>query len=738
MSNTLRLLVATVVTVVGVAHGALAQVSVGENGRQVIHAVYVPKGINVDGKLDEPVYGQVSGAIEFFQQEPQEGAPATEKTEVWVLFDDQNLYVCARLWDTHPERLVASEMRRDQANDIYANDNFSIVLDTFHDQRTGYYFMTNALGALRDVQFQSEKEANSDWNPVWNPKVQRFERGWTVEAEIPFKSIRYPSEGEQVWGFNLRRRVIWKNEVTYATKIPAAIGASGVYRLQDEATLVGLRTPPAARNLDIKPYAISRLTTDKTVQPVINNQATGDVGGDLKYGIGQGLTADVTYNTDFAQVEDDLQQVNLTRFGVFFPEKREFFLEGQVIFNFGGAGGGDIPTMFFSRQIGLARGVAVPILGGGRLTGKAGKYSIGILNIQTDKSDAASEPTTNFGVVRVRHDILGRSYIGFVGTQRTPSGNSGHNNTLGGADAGIAFGVTTINAYYARTATPGLRGNSASYMGQYDYGGDRYGLDVQHLVVQPNFNPEMGFVRRQNFSTNAVTARFSPRPGPDTVGLRAFRKFYYIGTYSRIATASGDHHVQSGASSGSFNFDLNNGASFTSSVERDREVLDTPFQIAPGVRIATGDYSFTQVNASYSFQPSWRVRGSVSGGIGQFYDGTRQSVSYTGRVEIAKRFIIEPIIQFNWVDLIAGSFQSNLYQSRATYTISPRSWIGTLVQYNASAQTLSSNTRFRWEYTPGSDLFVVYSEGRATNVYDRFADLQTRAVVVKATHLFRY
>jgi hypothetical protein len=700
--------------------------------RPVIQAVYVPQGLSVDGRLDEPIYSSVTASGGFIQQEPEEGKPATEKTDVWVFFDDKNLYIAARMWDSHPERMIANEMRRDAGTDIVNNENFSVIVDTFHDQRSGFYFMTNMLGALRDASFVSERQSNSEWNPIWNPRSARFEQGWTTEIEIPFKSLRYTGEGEQTWGIQFRRGVRWKNEVSYFTRVPASVGAFAVYRMADAATLTGLRTPAAGKNLEIKPYASSRISTDTVVRPAISNEVDGDVGVDVKYGMTQALTADFTYNTDFAQVEDDLQQVNLTRFGLFFPEKREFFLEGQGIFSFGGATGSDTPTMFFSRQIGLFRGAAVPILGGGRLTGKVGNYSIGLIDIQTDESGPAGAPSTNFGVARVRRDIFGKSYVGVLATHRNPSG--GRQNTLVGADANLAFGLTSVTAYYARTTTPGLSGKDASYAGALEHNGDRYGLNAQYLAVEENFNPEVGFLRRQNFRTYSASARFSPRPA--RTHMKAFRKFYYESGIDYTTNTAG--RLESRSASGSLRTELENGGEISASVTQDHEVLENSFPIATNVTIPVGEYRFARAAGSYTLPPVYRVRGTFSGNTGEFYDGTRHEARFSGRVEISKQVTVEPTLSLNWIDLRAGAFKTNLISARTTYTLSPRSALGALVQYNSGAHTVSSNIRFRWEYVPGSDLFIVYSEGRTTLLPDRLADLQNRAFVVKITRMFRY
>ncbi|HJN93491.1 MAG TPA: DUF5916 domain-containing protein, partial [Dehalococcoidia bacterium] len=312
-------------------------VSRDPQGRVTVRATRVPEPILLDGQLDEDVYTAVPAGSDFIQQDPSEGAPATERTEVWVFFDDRNVYISARCWDSHPERMVANELRRDHTN-LAFNENFAIVLDTFYDRRNSFMFHTNPLGGLTDALTTDERNFNKDWNTVWDVKTGRFEQGWIVEMAIPFKSLRYTSAPEQVWGVNFRRSVRWKNEISYLTPIPASYGMAGISRVSQAATLVGIETPGGAKNLEIKPYAISTLTTDRAAEPMRSNDLGGNLGFDLKYGLTRSLIGDFTYNTDFAQVEDDEQQVNLTRFSLFFPEKREFFLEGQGIFAFAGAG----------------------------------------------------------------------------------------------------------------------------------------------------------------------------------------------------------------------------------------------------------------------------------------------------------------------------------------------------------------------------------------------------------------
>ncbi|MBI4264769.1 MAG: carbohydrate binding family 9 domain-containing protein, partial [Acidobacteria bacterium] len=390
----------------------------------------------VDGRLEEAVYSSVPAISDFVQQEPNEGAPATEKTEVWVFYDADNVYVVARCWESEPDRVIANEMRRDNTTIFQGNDNFAFAFDTFYDRRNVVSFDVNPVGGRLDGQVTNERQINTDWNPVWDLAVGRFEGGWTLETAVPFKSLRYQPGRAQIWGINLRRRNLWKNEWSFVTPIPNSFGTRGIFQASLAATLVGLEAPPGSKNLELKPYIVSSLRSDTTVRPAVANDVDGDVGLDVKYGLTQNLTADFTYNTDFAQVEADEQQINLTRFSLFFPEKREFFLENQGTFSFGGVAtraGGDAPVLFYSRRIGLNQGTVVPIEGGGRLTGRVGRFSVGVLGIRTEEEAASRARPTTFSVVRLKRDVLRRSSVGLMVTNRSVA--------QAGTGANTAYGI---------------------------------------------------------------------------------------------------------------------------------------------------------------------------------------------------------------------------------------------------------------------------------------------------------
>jgi hypothetical protein len=709
-----------------------ATVTRDAEGRVTMRAARVA-GLTLDGRLDEPVYLDVPAVTDFLQQEPLEGQLATEKTDVWVFFDEGNVYVAARMWDSHPERMVANEMRRD-SNNIFQNDNFGVAFDTYHNQRTGFFFQTNPLGGLRDALVSDEGQPNYEWDTVWDVKTGRFEQGWTTEILIPFKSLRYEGNEAQIWGVNFRRVVRWKNETSLLTRIPASYGGRGITMFSLAATLVGIEPPAVSRNIEIKPYTIAESLTNLNANPPVSSDVDGDFGVDVKYGLTRSLIADFTYNTDFAQVEDDEQQVNLTRFSLFFPEKREFFLEGQGIFEFGGVGngGGDAPVMFFSRRIGLDGGTTVPIDVGGRVTGRVGPYALGFINIETDEHEPTGRPSTNFTVARLRRDVLRRSNVGVIFTRRGPAIEGGGANALIGLDAKFAFFQDVeVSSYYAQSSTPGREGDDHSYRFDFRYNADRYGASFEHLAVGENFNPEVGFVRRDDFRQYSGSLRFSPRPRTNPV----IRKLNYSGRLDYLMSGAGRLETREGVAS--FGIDFENSDRFEVEYGSNYELLEEPFEISDGIVLPIGGYDFGGLDVDYQLGPQRRVSGGLTFSRGTFYTGDRTEVGFNGRVEITPQLSIEPRLAFNWIDLVEGRFTTELVSARTTYTMSPRMFVGALVQYNSSNATLTSNIRFRWEYRPGSDIFVVFSEGRDTLAPD-YPALQNRGVVLKLTRLFRF
>jgi TolB-like protein len=706
------------------------------NGRTTLRAVRLERPLVFDGRLDEEVYQTVVPVSDFIQQDPDEGSLATERTEAWIFFDDDNIYVAGRCWDSQPERMIANEMRRD--GPVMQNENFAVLLDTFYDRRNGYIFHANPIGGMFDGDVRPT--LNRDWNGVWDVRTGRFDGGWTIEMVIPFKTLRYRSGREQIWGVNLRRIVRWKNELSYLVSVPSSFGLGGIAQPSRGATLVGLEVPGASSNIEIKPYAITDVASNVTTDPPIDNEVGGDFGFDLKYGVTESLTADFTYNTDFAQVEADEQQVNLTRFSLFFPEKREFFLEGQGIFDFGGVrsaggmggGGGLTPVLFFSRRIGLNGGQPVPIDAGGRLTGKVGPFTVGALHIQTAAVEESGTRATAFDVIRVKRDILRRSSIGGLVTRRSVTEDGTGSGETYGLDGAFSFyDNLDIIASIARTDTPGVTGDNLSYRANVDYNGDRYGIQLERLVIDENFDPQVGFVQRGDVQRSFGLLRFSPRPNID-----AIRKFIWDASGDYITNGAG--RLETRTIEAGFGIDFQNSDQFRTRFSRNYELLVEPFRIRPGVTIPAAAYEFDEVQVNYNFGQQRRMAGRVQASHGTFYDGEKTSFSIGGgRIEVTPQISLEPGLTIDWVDLPHGKFTSKLISTRSTYTVTPRMYVGALVQYNATRSTVNSNIRFRWEYIPGSEMFVVYTEERDT-LSPRFPTLQNRALVIKANRLFRF
>jgi hypothetical protein len=705
-----------------------------------IRAVRLSEPLRLDGLLDEPLYATEAPVTDFLQTEPDEGRPATERTDVWVSFDRDHVYVSFRCFESDASRLVANEMRRDSNAIWQGNDLVGFIFDTFHDRRNAVLFTANAIGGRQDGQVTNERQWNGDWNPVWDVKTGWFDGGWTVEAAIPFKSLRYRAGAEQTWGFNALRVNRWKNEMSLIAPGPPGQGQQGLQYSSIAPTLVGIEAPHQSVHLDAKPYIVSDFTSERTGSAPVND-GRASIGLDVKYGISQNVMADLTVNTDFAQVEADEQQVNLTRFSLFFPEKREFFLENQGLFAFGGAATGgqnasasSTPILFYSRRIGLDEGQIVPLRAGGRITGRAGRYSFGVLNIRTGQNDDDPEatPAANFAVVRVRRDILRRSSVGVLVTDRSAGAIGGGRNLAYGFDGGFGFFANlNLNTYWARTRTDGLSGDDTSHRAQLDYNGDRYGLQLERLSVGEDFRPEVGFVRRGNMRRTFGEARFSPRlPRVESV-----RKLLWSGSVDYVENGSG--LLETREQQATFGIDFENSDVLRLEYTRTFESLPRAFEISPGIELPVAGYDYGSVRINYNIGQRRRVSAQLALDHGTFYSGHRTSVQVSrGRVNVSSQLSLEPTYALNRVTLAEGAFTSHLLGSRITYTMTPAMFASALVQYRSDGRMVSTNARLRWEYRPGSELFVVYNEERDT-LGRSFPSLMNRAIIVKVNRLFR-
>lgn len=723
-------------------------------GQATVRAIRLTAPLKVDGVLDEEVYAREKPFGGLIQVTPRYGEPQSERSDIWITYDDRNIYLSCRCWDSAPpDEWIINELRRD-TNGLRQNDHIGAMFDTFYDRRSGFGFYTNPLGARADYSVVDEGGPNTDWNPVWTSRGGRFDGGWTVEMAIPFKSLRYRAGPNQVWGLQLRRSIRRKNEWAYLTPVPQILaGPQALNRISAAGTLVGLDLPESGRNLELKPYVVSRVTTDRVRTPAVSGEFGGDVGGDMKYAVTPNLTADLTVNTDFAQVEIDEQQVNLTRFSLFFPEKRDFFLEGRGIFDFARGGSGvsgsfgpsDTPYLFYSRRIGLNANRIVPIDVGGRLTGKIGPYAIGLMNIQTGREAVSGTEPTNFTILRLKRDVFARSAIGLMATNRSVSSTGTGSNQAYGMDG--AFSLTqdlSLGAYWARTETTGLSGNDQSYQARVDYNTDRYGARAEFLSVGANFRPEIGFTRRTDINRSVAELRFSPRPR----GLPSIRKLTWSASGEYVENGNGA--VDSRIFAGRFGTEFESSDQFQLDVLRTYEFLEQPFTPAGSpVAIAPGAYSFDAVTAAMTFGAQRRVSGTVSVLAGQFYDGTIRSITLGpgpmtsgGRVSILKQLSVEPTVSLARIELPAAAFTTRLGRARIDYGFSPLMFASALFQYNSADRALSTNLRFRWEYAPGSEIFLVYTDERDTagdGVVPAPAvrGLKNRALVFKVNRLLR-
>jgi hypothetical protein len=724
-------------------------------GQATVRAIKLSVPLKLDGVLDEDVYTREAPFGGLIQVAPDFGDPSTERSDIWITYDDKNIYVTCRCHDTAPpEAWVVNELRRDTGG-LRNNEHIGVLFDTFYDRRSGFAFYTNPLGARADYSVVDEGGSNTDWNPVWTSKTGRFDGGWTVEMAIPFKSLRYRAGPNEVWGIQIRRSIRHKNEWAYLTPVPRILaGPQALNRVSAGGTLVGLDLPEAGKNIELKPYVVSRLTTDHVRKPPVNDEVGTEIGGDIKYAVTPNLTADVTLNTDFAQVEIDEQQVNLTRFSLFFPEKRDFFLEGRGIFDFarGGTGasngtvGPDTPYLFYTRRIGLNNGAVIHIDEGGRLTGKLGPWAVGLMNIQTGPDAATATGATNFSVVRLKRDILSRSSIGVMATNRSAAAAGKGSNAAYGADG--TFLLTqdlTVGTYWAQTNTSGVSGENQSYQGRVDYSADRYGAQAEFLSVGRNFDPQVGFRRRFDINRSFGQLRFSPRP----VHMPNVRKFSFSTSGEYVEHGSGG--VDARVFAGHFSTEFASSDLFNIDVNHDYEFLRQPFTPSGApVAIAPGGYTYSDVAMSYTFGAQRRASGTMTVQAGKYYDGTIRSVTFgpgntfsAARIAILQRLALEPTFTITSVDRPKGSFTTRLARTRVDYGFTPLMFASALLQYSSADRAFSTNLRFRWEYAPGSELFLVYTDERDTTD-DRYATattvrgLRNRAFVIKINRLFRY
>jgi hypothetical protein len=690
----------------------------------------------LDGLLDEPVWQTTPMASGFKQREPLDGAAASEVTEVRVVYDETTLYVGVMAYDSEPHTIISRILQRDKlmsadefggTPQFGGDDAVAILFDSFHDSRNATVFATNPNGAEFEALITDEgREFNIDWRTVWQVKAQRTPDGWSAEFAIPFRSLRFPAgtSGDS-WGFNVYRVIRRKNEEVLWSGWSRS--TEGFHRVSSAGHLENLTNlPRGGLNVEAKPYLLVGGTQEQD-ETDIDTDPRLDVGVDAKYEVRPGLVLDMTVNTDFAQVEVDDEQVNLTRFSLFFPEKREFFLENAGIFEFGFRGAFEPPPflLFFSRQIGIAEDGEVPVLGGLRLTGRVGDQTIGLLNVVTDS--AYDQAPTNFAVARVKRDIGDRHFVGAMLTDRRD-----HNgwNTAGGVDWSFwPTGTLNVQGFGVRTGTSEDGGDDFAYRMNLDYSTDRVGGNLQHMMIGPEVAADAGFVTRTNIRRTDGHLRLSPRP--KVLGLRKVDLFTSFNVQTRL-----DGVLQDWAVGGALSPQWNSGENLMLWYGRGFNRIDESFELGDDVEVPVGDYDLWQV---FLFANTSSNRPVVLG-TQSIFQGTfgGHMLSFNGDLTVNPNANVSLTGRFNHnvVDVPDGSFTADVISVRLSYAFSTRLFANTLLQYNNLDNSVSANVRVNFIHSPGSDLFIVFNERRGNeNALWAFSD---RGAAVKVTYLARF
>ena len=695
--------------------------------------------IRLDGRLDDADWSRADSIVDFRQREPDEGAPASERTTAKVLRDDDALYVAVRAWDRQMPALRATQLRRDA--DLRSDDNLSLLIDSFHDRRSGFLFRTNANGAMWDAQLTGAGDDDADWNGIWSVATARDSTGWTAEFRIPFRSLRFDAGAGAAFGFNVRRFIRRTNEEVLWQSWGRTQGLS---KLQNAGDLVGLGVLKRARNIELKPYALARaVTATHGVDGERTGSATSSAKGglDAKLAVSPTLTADFTVNTDFAQVESDRQAINLSRFPLFFPEKRDFFLESGSIFAFGTPSSAQL---FYSRRIGVRDGQPVPILGGARLYGKSGPWTLGVLDARTGGTDQV-----NAAVVRVKRDVLDRSYLGAIATQRSGPGAPRAERSFG-IDGGFPLVIGGHNLepafWLAGTQLPGLDGTALAWRAVVDYPNDLFDNVVTLSRIAAGFAPTLGFVRRAGLVQTTGAIRYLPRP--HVLGIRQL-ELKPIPSWNIIADEHGNltnpHTWQSAEFEWRFlGGSFQSGDDFELNLQRHMDGPAEAFDVFDNVSIAAGRYWFTRGEAQYSTSSGRPLSMDVQVNWGQYYDGRSTTVELGTTWRGGGHVILGVDVRRTSAHLPSGSFTAIETATRVEYAFNPRTSFLAFVQHNNEDKEIGFNLRFHWIPTIGDDVYVVWNSGYTTDVESRYRfpsrSSLTRqlngALVVKAVHRF--
>lgn len=706
-----------VCTVTAVLCSAASQQSSSiEPPRSAIVSV-ITSEITVDGLLEETAWTAAPKIGDLIQREPRTGDSPSEKTEVTLLHDANNLYIGVMCYDSEPQEIIGTQMERD-ADLTRSDDRVTIVLDTFRDQRNAFYFSTNPAGALVDGLVFANGQSNNEWDGIWTVRTRRTDEGWSAEFAIPFKSLNFPA-GRTVWGFNIARNIYRKLE---EDRWSGALLQTQFFNVSEAGEITNLEGVTQGIGLNIRPFTGGRWLRNAANG---HDTVTGKPGLDMFYNFTPSLKLSATVNTDFGETEVDARQINLSRFSLLFPEKRSFFLEDAGVFSFAGtsmrppagipATGADVYP-FFSRQIGLLSGQEVPIDFGLKLTGKAGRTELGVLDVRTRDfaRDFANVPEKNFFVGRVKRNILEQSHIGAIFTNGHPSLPIS-SRTFGGD---VRLGTSrflggsrnlSVGAYALKNMNEGTSGRDSSYGVEAQYPNDKFDAQFTWRDIGENFRPGLGFVQRRNLRLLRIGASYNPRP-KKFLGIQQMIHDVYYTRYTRLDTGQVegwelyigpiDWHFNSGDQLHAL-FDI------IPTYER----LFTPFRIFRGVVLPPGEYRFTRLRYNLASAQKRRLQGSVTGSFGPYWSGRGAIVQTSVSYKIPPHLIISFNTNQTFARLPQGSFVARIISSQINYTASPFLSFSNLIQYDNQSQNLGWQSRLRWILRPGNDFFFVLAQG---------------------------
>ena len=722
--------------------------------------------INIDGVLDEAVWQESPGIKNLTQVDPHPGEPPTEATRIWLAYTPEALYIAVRCEDREPKRIVATEMRRDPI--LMDNDNIEIILDTYHDHRNAYFFSTNPVGALVDGRVTENQEAALEWDGIWNVRTQIDDQGWTAEFEIPFKTIGF-KPGLAEWGFNFSR---WLARGRETSRWASPTLDTKIFQVERAGHISGIEQPSQGVGIDIKPYGIAGFTRDISNRDIVqpSGQIGGDVvepdgkaGADVFYRLTTNLISATTINTDFAETEVDTRQVNLSRFQLFFPEKRSFFLEDAGIFEFAktpqegppGLNMGSDLMPFFSRRIGLVANpmdpfgdlYEVPLRLGEKLTGKIGRFDVGLLDVQTgsyEEPDRVDKPgfrlaSKNLAVGRVKTNFLSQSYVGAMFTNGDPTGQT--SNQMGGLDMKLATSNflgrkknASLMLYGTKTSTTGLSNRDTSFGGAASYPNDLVILNYKWMNIGENYYPALGFVPRTGVRISSFSSEISPRP--EFWGIRQMSfEFGYDDFYS---TSHGDWETKA-LRFVPYQWKMNSGEFITYEFTHNKEQLFDPWSISErnGITLPVGKYDFHLHTVMFMSSQSRPLSVMSSFGIGTFFSGTRKRYDAEIVWRKDRHFTTSFKIDQNFLNLKEGKLNTSIVIYRLDYAFTPFISLNNFVQYDTESRNIGLQSRLRWILKPGNEFFVVLNHGWQENELDRFESAQTR-FRVKLNYTFRF